>query len=80
VDPVFFLQVTRNWTTPFLSHPSLQPLDAPPAPSTSPAVVSHHSTRHDVSNDVGDDSDEELVEIKAQATFDERLTTNTGLL
>jgi hypothetical protein len=61
---------------PFWSHPSLRPLDAPLAPSTSPAVVSHHSTRHDeVSNDVGDDSDEELVEIKAQATFDKRLTS-----
>ncbi|KAJ7844837.1 hypothetical protein B0H13DRAFT_1647747, partial [Mycena leptocephala] len=29
----------------------------------------------EVSNDVSDDSDEELVEIKAQATFDEQLTS-----
>ena len=26
VDPIFFLEVTRNRTTPFWSHPSLQPL------------------------------------------------------
>ncbi|KAH9038201.1 hypothetical protein EDB85DRAFT_2072801 [Lactarius pseudohatsudake] len=26
VNPVFFLEVTRNWTVPFWSHPTLKPL------------------------------------------------------
>ncbi|KAF8209757.1 hypothetical protein K438DRAFT_1571798 [Mycena galopus ATCC 62051] len=80
VHPIFFLQVTRNRTTPFWSHPTLRPLGAPPATSTSPALADFTSGtagHYELSqaHDPGEDSDEELVEIRAGATFDERLTS-----
>ncbi|KAJ7472293.1 hypothetical protein B0H11DRAFT_1729696 [Mycena galericulata] len=77
VDPIFFLEVTRNRTTPFWSHPTLRPLDAAPAPSTSPILSTPHNIiPHNAAHpDPGDDSDEELVEVRSGATFDERLTS-----
>lgn len=84
VHPVFFLQVTRNRTTPFWSHPSLKPLDSASAPSPLPssdASVSvsrrtSHPIRTGEDSDPADDSDEELVEVRARGTFDERLTAH----
>ncbi|KAJ6449111.1 hypothetical protein C8R45DRAFT_849909, partial [Mycena sanguinolenta] len=77
VDPIFFLEVTRNRSTPFWTHPSLKPLDVAPAPSTSPVLpASQPVHRDDIIQEAGDESDEELVEIKASATFDERLTSH----
>ncbi|KAJ7847917.1 hypothetical protein B0H14DRAFT_3086172 [Mycena olivaceomarginata] len=77
VDPIFFLEVTRNRSTPFWSHPSLKPLDVAPALSTSPVLpASQPVHRDDIIQEAGDESDEELVEIKASATFDERLTSH----
>ncbi|KAF7333854.1 SWIM-type domain-containing protein [Mycena venus] len=57
--------VTRNRTSPFWTHPSLRPLEAPPAPSTSPVLSTVNRVRP---NEVQED-------IKAGATFDERLTS-----
>ncbi|KAJ7181974.1 hypothetical protein C8R46DRAFT_885151 [Mycena filopes] len=68
VDPVFFLEVT----TP------LRPLSsAAPHTGTSPVLAAANSIRHDqINDDLGDDSDEELVELRGGATFDERLTSS----
>ncbi|KAF7349473.1 SWIM-type domain-containing protein [Mycena sanguinolenta] len=76
VDPMFFVEVTRNRSTPFWSHPSLKPLDAPPPPSTSPVLPTSSSVHRDeIIQEAAEESDEDLVEIRAGATFDERLTS-----
>ncbi|KAF7377077.1 hypothetical protein MSAN_00126200 [Mycena sanguinolenta] len=73
---MFFVEVTRNRSTPFWSHPSLKPLDAPPPPSTSPVLPTSNSVHRDeIIQEAAKESDEELVEIRAGATFDERLTS-----
>ncbi|KAJ7661459.1 hypothetical protein DFH06DRAFT_1268903 [Mycena polygramma] len=78
VHPVFFLEVTRNRTTPFWPHPSLRPLDGPPAPSTAPVTRTVGTSAPHDDSDGGDDSDEELVDVRARATYDERLTSTLG--
>ncbi|KAK6996319.1 hypothetical protein R3P38DRAFT_2566074, partial [Favolaschia claudopus] len=82
----FFLEVTRNRTTPFWSHPSLQPLGLPPSPSTSPILAVPSSRRIAAGQDQPpaddeEDPDEELTElVRARATFDERLTETVAKL
>ncbi|KAJ7728356.1 hypothetical protein B0H16DRAFT_1470528 [Mycena metata] len=76
VDPIFFLEVTRNRTTPFWSHPTLRPLESTPPPLGTTPVLSSATSNPARYNQftTDDDSDKELVEIWAGPTFDERLT------
>ncbi|KAJ7170411.1 hypothetical protein C8R43DRAFT_875882, partial [Mycena crocata] len=81
VHPRFFLEVTRNRTTPFWVHPTLRPLDSTPTQASSASASSiplvSTPSRVEQDPDPADDSDEELVELRAgRATFDERLTSH----
>jgi hypothetical protein len=75
VDLIFFLQVSRNRTTPFWSHPFLVPLNSvdPGARSIGPAFL---MPREDP---IDDDEDDEVISVVDMEqtgigyTFDERL-------
>ncbi|KAJ7796483.1 hypothetical protein B0H14DRAFT_2390670, partial [Mycena olivaceomarginata] len=85
VDPVFFLEVQRNRTTPFWAHPSLKPLHpiSVSAPLNAPAesVMQQADMIDDEDSDDNIEdlshSDIELPDVNDTGcgTFDERLTT-----
>lgn len=57
VDPRFFLEVTRNRTTPFWSHPSLKPISAPT-----------EEIEADQRTPIGDDDNQAYSRVNAAAT------------
>lgn len=66
VDPIFFLEVKRNRTTPFWSHPSLKPLDplAFPAPHSTLPINSAGNTmlQFEDGDDGSENADDKFVD------------------
>ena len=69
VHPVFFLEVKRNCTLPFWSHPSLIPLSdnqtqaSASVPSTTPESLDNQPTSAENDYDAVDGSDDELIDM-----------------
>lgn len=88
VSSRFFLEVTRNRTTPFWSHPSLQPLipcDVSPTQLTQSAINELTDALADTNIDIDDDSDSDLdfddslPEERAKG-FEERINKTANIL
>ncbi|KAJ6571057.1 hypothetical protein B0H19DRAFT_987718 [Mycena capillaripes] len=86
VPPVFFLEVKRQRTAPFWTHPSLRPLSDNTAVHRSSEDVSGEMTGADVDVDAlldsDDDNDNDLVDTQPDSdrrTFVEAMDENTSL-
>lgn len=82
VPPVFFLEVKRQRTAPFWTHPSLRPLSIPDQTAKDPSAedtgveMTHADTAANASLDSEDDDDDDLVDTQPngdQRTFIEAM-------
>lgn len=91
VDPIFFLEVQRNRTTPFWSHPRLRSLESAPSAAATVPNLEAEDPREDedlIEPSVEDevlDAVEEFVDTEAafcanRTTFKERLSENIRII
>jgi hypothetical protein len=92
VDPIFFLEVTRNRTTPFWSHPSLRPLSNDenaampdqPVAANGNDYIRENAARNDFDDGEFESDDEMLVDtwegMDERKTFKEEMETHVQLL